>query len=93
MNTKIVIQILIGFVFGVLATMLGCVLYLELFTNYSFFSDYSIIVKSGNLGRIIAIGSLVNLALFAILIRKHQDLKARGSVLAVIVLTLLTLFF
>lgn len=86
------IQILIGFLIGVVATVIGSILYLELFTHFGFFSNFEIVLKSGNLGRVIAIGSLLNLGVFTLLIRKRQDLKARGCVLAVIVLTLITLF-
>ena len=86
------VQMLIGFLIGVVATIVGSIIYLELFTHYGFFSNFEIILKSKNLGRIIAIGSLLNLAVFTILIKKRQDLKARGSVLAIIVLTIITLF-
>lgn len=86
------VQMLIGFLIGVAATIVGSIIYLELFTHYGFFSNFEIILKSKNLGRIIAIGSLLNLAVFTILIKKRQDLKARGSVLAIIVLTIITLF-
>lgn len=85
-------QMLIGFLIGVVATVVGSIIYLELFTHYGFFSNFEIILKSKNLGRIIAIGSLLNLAVFTVLIKKKQDLKARGSVLAVIILTIITLF-
>ena len=92
MKKNMFVQMLIGFLIGVIATILGSIIYLELFIHYNLFSNFEIILKSKNLGRIIAIGSLLNLAVFTILIKKRQDLKARGSVLAIIVLTIITLF-
>ncbi len=92
MKKNMFVQMLVGFLIGVIATILGSIIYLELFTHYNLFSNFEIILKSKNLGRIIAIGSLLNLAVFTILIKKRQDLKARGSVLAIIVLTIITLF-
>lgn len=90
MKKRIVQQVALGFVIGVVATVIGSVIYMELFSNFSFFSDFQILLKSGNLGKVMAIGGILNLIVFSILIRKQYDYVARGCVLAVIVLTLLT---
>lgn len=92
MKKRMLVQMLVGFLIGVVATIIGSIIYLEVFTHYSLFANFEIILKSKNLGRIIAIGSLLNLAVFTLLVKYRQDLKARGSVLAIIVLTLITLF-
>ncbi|AJA68704.1 hypothetical protein HX045_13840 [Myroides odoratimimus] len=89
MKDKIV-HILIGFVGGVVATVVGIELYLLLFTNYELFSDFSFINNIGLVGRITAIGSLLNLLLFTFFINRRLDFMARGCILAVIILTIIT---
>ena len=46
----------------------------------------------GKLGKLITLGSILDLVAFAILLKFNKDLMARGVVLAVIILTLISLF-
>jgi hypothetical protein len=48
--------------------------------------------SQGKLGKIITLGSILDLVAFAILLKLNKELMARGVVLAVIILTLVSLF-
>ena len=46
----------------------------------------------GHLGKIVTLGSILDLVIFAILLKTNKEMMARGVILAVITLTILTLF-
>jgi hypothetical protein len=46
----------------------------------------------GKLGKLITLGSILDLVAFAILLKLNKELMARGVILAVIILTLVSLF-
>ena len=48
--------------------------------------------SQGNLGKIITLGSILTLIAFGILLKMNKEMMARGVVLAVIALAILTLF-
>ncbi|WP_413511280.1 hypothetical protein [Myroides odoratus] len=83
-------DILLGFLIGGCLTVIGAELYLRMFTNFDLFINFDIIRKAGLLGRIVAIGSLLNLGIFTFFINRKEDYKARGCIFAVIVITLIT---
>ncbi len=89
MNGKLA-NIAIGFLCGVIATLIGVELYLVSFTHFEFFRDFEFIKNTGMLGKITAIGSLLNLALFTFFINKRYDFLSRGCILAVIIITFIT---
>jgi hypothetical protein len=86
------IDLLLGFVIGLLTTLLGSYLYLTLFTEFDFLNGIRAMKSQGHLGKIITLGTLLDLILFGILLKLNKELMARGVVLSVIVLTIVTLF-
>ncbi|MHC5352599.1 hypothetical protein ACYSNX_00125 [Myroides sp. LJL115] len=86
-------QLLIGFFSALLVTIIGSELYLRGFTHFDFILDFEFIVKAKMLGKVIAIGSICNLLLFSVFINKKLDNYANGCILAVIILTIVTLVF
>ena len=89
MNKK---DILIGFVIGILAAVLGSYLFITLFTNFDFISGIQIMKSEGKLGKIMTLGSILDLIAFAILLKLNKEIMARGVVLAVIIIAILTFF-
>ncbi|MBB1148611.1 MULTISPECIES: hypothetical protein [unclassified Myroides] len=87
---KRIIDMLLGFLIGSILTVIGAELYLRFFTNYDLFVNFDLIRKAGLLGRIVAIGSLLNLGIFTFFINRREDYKARGCIFAVIIITLIT---
>lgn len=85
-------DILIGFVIGILASLLGMFLYITIATDFGFISGIQIMKSQGNLGKIVTLGSILDLVAFAVLLKMNKELMARGVVLAVIALTIVTLF-
>lgn len=50
-----------------------------------------IMKTQGNLGRLVTLGTILDLVLFSILLKFNKDIMARGVVLSVIILTVITL--
>ncbi|WP_125723291.1 hypothetical protein [Flavobacterium ustbae] len=84
-------EILIGFLIGIFTALLGSYLFITFFTTFDISSGFQIIREKGYLGKIITLGTLLNLAVFAILLKRNKEFMARGIILAVIVLAISTL--
>ena len=89
MNKK---DLLLGFLIGFATTLLGSYLYITFFTDFKFTAGIQILKSQGNLGKIITLGCILTLIAFGILLKMNKEMMARGVVLAVIVLAILTLF-
>lgn len=86
------IDLLIGFIIGILATFLGMFLYLTLIAHTDFVSGIQSMKAEGHLGKLVTLGSILDLIAFGILLKRDKEIMARGVVLAVIMLTIVTLF-
>ena len=86
------IDLLIGFIIGILASVLGSYLFITLFTNFDFITGIETMKSEGKLGKLITLGSILDLVAFGILLKLNQEIRARGVVLAVISITIITLF-
>jgi hypothetical protein len=85
-------DLLIGFILGIIGALLGVFLFISFFTEFEF-ADGILALKSQNsLGKLIALGAVINVVLFFGLLKYDKELMARGVVLATIALTILTLF-
>lgn len=84
-------DILIGLIIGLIGTFIGCFLFITLFTDYDFMLGIETMKYQGSLGKLITLGSTLDLIIFFILLKLRKELMARGVILAVILLTLLTL--
>jgi len=89
MNKK---DLLIGFAIGILASLLGMFLYITLIVHTDFITGIQSMKNEGHLGKIVTLGSILDLIAFGILLKMNKELMARGVVLAVIALTIATLF-
>ena len=84
--------LLSGFMIGILASILGSYIYLKLFLNLDFIVGIQTVKTQGQLGKIITLGSILDLVAFAILLKLNKEIMARGVVLAVIIITIITFF-
>jgi hypothetical protein len=89
MNKK---NLLLGFLIGIATTLLGSYLFISFFSEFKFIAGIQIMKSQGNLGKLITLGSILTLIAFAILLKMNKEIMARGVVLAVIALAILTLF-
>jgi hypothetical protein len=85
-------DMIIGFVIGILASVLGCFIFIAFFTGYDFGAGIQALKSEGKLGKLITLGSILDLVVFAVLLKMNKEFMARGVVLAVIVIAILTLF-
>jgi hypothetical protein len=88
MNKK---DIFIGLLLGLFGGFIGCFIVLKLFTNSDFVTGFNYMKNDGSIGKIITLGAIPNLLLFFFLIKKNKDLMARGVILSMFVLTIITL--
>lgn len=86
------IAILIGFAIGILASIIGSYIFITFFTDFHFIAGIQSMKSEGKLGKLITLGSILDLVAFGILLKLNKDLMARGVVLAVIVIAIITLF-
>lgn len=84
------IDLLIGLIIGFIASLLGCYLFIIIATQYNFISGVQIMKSQGSLGKLVTLGSILDLVLFAILLKINKEMMARGVVLSVIILTVIT---
>lgn len=89
MNKK---DLLTGFLIGIIASFVGVFLYITLVLHLDFIAGIQSMKREGQLGKIITLGSILDLITFGILLKMNKELMARGVVLAVIALTIVTLF-
>ncbi|QTD38825.1 hypothetical protein JL193_06090 [Polaribacter batillariae] len=84
-------DVLIGILVALFATFGGIFLYLEYFSKYSF-ADTLQMIKEGNLyGKVLSLAAIPNLFVFFVFIKKKQDNRAKGVLIATILIALTTL--
>lgn len=85
-------RLLIGFLIGILTSFFGSYLFVTYYVKSDFVSGIQTLKENGYLGKVITIGTILDLIAFGILLKINQDFMARGVILAVIVLAISTLF-
>ena len=83
-------EILLGFLVSVFATFCGMFIYIEFVSRYTF--DVTMqLIKDGNLyAQVIALSAIPNLFVFFIFLKKKQDYRARGVLIATMLTALIT---
>lgn len=84
-------DILIGVLVALFATFGGIFLYLEYFSRYEFNETLQFIKKGNLFGKVLSLAAISNLFVFFVFIKKKQDNRAKGVLLATILITLTTL--
>lgn len=93
-NNRIVKEVILGFLIGLLANFSGSYLYiffLSEFKELSIESTLHITVQEGLVGNIIVLGALMNLLVFFVFMKKNQYYRARGVILATLIAAILIL--
>ena len=85
-------EILIGFLVAVFGTLCGSYLFVEFFSQYDFYKTIEIIKQGQLIGKIVALGSVVNLFIFFVFIKKRQLYRARGVILETFLIAFFVLF-
>ena len=85
-------DLLIGFFIGIIAIFIGSYLFVKTQTDYDLISDFKILKNEGLLGKIFALGAVLNISIFFVLLKKNKELMARGIVMATLILAITTIF-
>jgi Na+-driven multidrug efflux pump len=83
-------EIAIGVLISVLATASGIFLYLEFFSKHGFDQTVKMIEEGNLYASVLALAALPNLFVFFVFIKKKQDYRARGVLIASIITALIT---
>ncbi|MRX66567.1 hypothetical protein GJU42_01175 [Flavobacterium resistens] len=86
------LDMLIGFIIGIITSLIGSYLFIKLFTSFDLSNGIQTIKQYGYLGKVITLGTVLDLLLFLFLLKRNKELMARGVVFAVIFLAISTLF-
>lgn len=78
-------NILLGFLTGVVATSVGIILYILLFSDLGIQSTLRDAVKNDYLGKIIVLGAALNFLPFYLFLKKNLIYHARGVLLSMII--------
>ncbi|WP_240723557.1 hypothetical protein [Flavobacterium sp. J27] len=84
-------DIFIGLLIGFLGAFVGTFISLHFFTNQGFVEGFNVMKKAGMIGKVITLGCIPNLIIFFLLLKKDKDLMARGVILSMFLLVILTL--
>jgi len=91
MNKRI--HVFYGLLLGLFLAFLGVYVYVLLFLKTNFIDGITLVKDQENLGKLITLGTIPNLVVFFVLLKKQREMWARGIVLATIVLAFSTLFY
>jgi putative flippase GtrA len=86
------IDLFYGIVIGIITSVIGSYIFIVVFTPYSFLGGLQIMKFDGKLGKIITLGAILNLLVFFGLLKYDKEVMARGVLLAMIIVTIVTLF-
>jgi|TARA_R110000787_G_scaffold263775_1_gene369626 hypothetical protein len=83
-------EISIGFIISILATASGIFLYLQYFSKFGFEETIQMIKQGDLYAQVLSLAALPNLFVFFVFIKKKQDYRARGVLMASILIALVT---
>ena len=75
-------QVIIGFLVGLIATSIGFYFYTQIINKYSFKFIKSLILEEDMLATFLTYAAVPNLLAFFVFIKRKEDYKARGVLLA-----------
>ncbi|PHR71652.1 MAG: hypothetical protein COA67_06200 [Lutibacter sp.] len=84
-------EILIGFLVAIFATACGFFIYIELFSKFDFEESLKILKEGKLYGKVLGLAAIPNLFVFFVFLKKNQDYRAKGVLIATIVTALFML--
>lgn len=84
-------DVILGFLFGVLANLLGITLYIVFFSEEPFLASIKSAFYFNFIGKLVSLGAILNLIIFFIFIKTKQDNKARGVLLATLMAAIIVI--
>ncbi|GGW53563.1 hypothetical protein DFQ11_101206 [Winogradskyella epiphytica] len=85
-------EILIGFAVGVIAAVFGFIFAIQIFGKSD---DWGVVIQQaisqGFFTKLMSIGALLNLGAFFIFLKKNKDLRAKGVLIATVLILITTM--
>ncbi len=91
MNTKK--ELLIGFAVGIIANIIGTLLYILLFSDFGIVETFEASVQQGHVGSLLALGAILNLIAFFAFLKIRRDQRAKGVLIATILTAMVILYY
>ena len=82
MKNKAIKNIIVGFVVGIIATIVGSVLWILGFSDYSISETIDLAVEENLIAPILSAGALLNLVAFFLFLKQKKSHQARGVIFA-----------
>lgn len=80
----------IGVLISIAATISGAFIYIEFFSKFDFQETLTVMKEQGLYGKVLTLAAIPNLFVFFVFIKKKQDYRARGVLLATILIAFTT---
>ena len=85
-------DVIIGFVIGIIATAFGLILAIQIFGKSSDWGEViQQAISEGFLTKLMSIGALLNLGAFFLFLKKNQDQRAKGVLIATLLVFIATM--
>lgn len=84
-------QQLIGLAVGLVANAVGIVLYILIFSKFGLSTTLADAYEKNYIGKLIALGGILDLIAFFFFIRRDENERARGVLMATFILAFITL--
>ncbi|MGB5646325.1 hypothetical protein [Muriicola sp.] len=91
MNTKK--EVITGFVVGIIANVIGTLLYILLFSDMGITETFEVAQSQGYIGSLLALGAILNLLAFFAFLRIRRDQRAKGVLVATLLTALIILYY
>jgi len=82
-------DIIIGFILGLISACIGVFLYIVLFSKFGVKETIQQALQFKFVGKLVSLGALLNLGLFFLLLNRKQDEKAKGVLIATVIIALI----
>lgn len=86
-------ELFIGFLVGLIANVLGTLLYILLFSEFGITETFKAAIQQGHVGSLLALGAILNLVAFFGFLRLRRDQRAKGVLVATILTALIILYY
>ncbi|WP_397364692.1 hypothetical protein [Olleya sp. R77988] len=82
-------DVIIGFILGIISTCIGILLYIVLFSKFGIEETIKQALQFKFVGKLVSLGALLNLGLFFLFLNRKQDNKAKGVLIATLIIGLI----
>jgi len=82
-------DVIIGFILGLISVCVGVILYIAIFSDDSIRVTIEQAFMYKFFGKLVSLGALLNLGLFFFFLKKNQDNRAKGVLIATVIVAII----